>query len=246
MSAKAPPTPNAPVDSPEVMARIHECLPLVDVLARQMRRHVGTSVQFDELVSAGREGLLGAARSFDASRGVPFRCWAALRIRGSMIDGVRKIGGIPRRVYQRLRALEAADAVQDAHVEADAGATAPEATTADRRLGSSLATMATTMAAAMLAPQAAFREGEEAVDPSLTPEESYERAELLSLVRTAIGKLPDSERTLLEKHYFGGLTLDEAAKSIGLSKSWGSRLHARAMESVTKDLARSGKSNRRP
>ena len=52
--------------------------------------------------------------------------------------------------------------------------------------------------------------------------------------------LPDSERTLVERHYFAGETLEQAAASIGLSKSWGSRLHARAIEAIARELRRLG------
>jgi len=50
--------------------------------------------------------------------------------------------------------------------------------------------------------------------------------------------LPASERTLIERHYFGDETLEQAAASVGLSKSWGSRLHARAIDAIAKELRR--------
>lgn len=51
-----------------------------------------------------------------------------------------------------------------------------------------------------------------------------------------MGALPTVERTLLERYYLGDVTLDEAARSMGLSKSWGSRLHARAVQTLARDL----------
>ena len=59
-------------DSPEVLERFHSQLSLVETIAAHIRRSVGASIEFDDLVGAGREGLLDAARRFDASRGVPF------------------------------------------------------------------------------------------------------------------------------------------------------------------------------
>ncbi len=83
------------IDSPEVLARLTEGLDLVDLVARQLRRQFGPYVQYDDLVSQGREALLAAARSFDPERGLVFRRWANLRVRGAMIDSVRS-GGIFR------------------------------------------------------------------------------------------------------------------------------------------------------
>jgi len=223
-------------DAPEVLARFRDELDLVDVNARQVARRLSaTSVTLDDLRSFGREGLLQAARSFDAARGVPFRRWANLRIRGAIIDGVRQWGHLPRRVYQELRALSAADRVEEAYDEEQAGtpATTPEA--ADARLTSYLAGMATAMAVGSLSAGDDVDPGERA--PS--PEELVTTAELVARVKAIVQRLPDAERTLIERHYFGDETLDQAAASLGLSKSWGSRLHARAIERIAKEM-RSG------
>ncbi len=56
--------------------------------------------------------------------------------------------------------------------------------------------------------------------------------------RAAVEGRPEAERHLLVRHYFEGVSFDEAAKEIGLSKSWASRLHARAIEGLAKDLKR--------
>lgn len=219
-------------DAPDVLARFHSELDLVDVNARQVARRIATtSVTLDDLRSFGREGLLQAARSFDGSRGVPFRRWANMRIRGAMIDGVRQWGHLPRRVYQELRTLAAGDAVQEA-LEEDQGAipaATPEA--ADRRLTAYLAGIATAIAVGSMAGQEDVADGRE---PS--PEEIASKAELARQVRAIVQRLPDAERTLIERHYFGDETLDQAAASLGLSKSWGSRLHARAIDRIAREL----------
>src|ERR1700690_4553925 len=100
--------PLAPADAPETVARIHEGMPYVEIIAREVRHPLG-GVNLDDLRSAGNEGLVSAARSFDASLGVPFRRWANLRVRGAMLDAVRGLGYLPRRVHNRLRAIEAGD-----------------------------------------------------------------------------------------------------------------------------------------
>ena len=225
-------------EAPDVLARFHAELDLVDIIARQLGRRVSRMVSLDDLRSFGREGLLQAARSFDASRGVPFRRWANVRIRGAMIDGLRQWGSLPRRLYRELRAFEAADRVLEAYDEEDAAspATTPEA--ADARLTSYLAGLATAIAVGTMV--AAPRESIDAEGRDVTPEDLLGEAELLARVKEIVRDLPVQERTLVERHYFGGDTLDDAAASLGLSKSWGSRLHARAIEAIARELRKSG------
>jgi RNA polymerase sigma factor for flagellar operon FliA len=224
-------------DSPEVLARIEEGLPLVDVLARQMRRHLGPHVQVDDLASHGRETLLTAARSFDPEKQIPFRRWATLRIRGAMIDSARQGGNLPRRMYRKIRALQAADLVHENANEENATSPPPTPEAADARLDDQLATAAMAMAMGFLS----MKRGDaldRAHDPDRSPESSVGEAELVARIRSAIAERPEQERALLTRHYFDDLTVEEAAKELGLSKSWGCRLHARALEGVAKSLKR--------
>ena len=234
-STRAPVVPQTR-DTPETLARFSAELSLVEVCARQIARRIGAVVTLDDLRSFGREGLLAAARTFDASRGVPFRRWANMRIRGAMIDGVRKWGELPRRVYRELRALEAGDRVLEVYDEEDAAnpALTPEA--ADARLNAYLAGMATAIA---LGTMVAVGESSDGEGGDATPEDLVGRAELGMRLREIVKKLPDRERTIIERHYFGEETLDAAAAALGLSKSWGSRLHARAIEIIGRELRQS-------
>jgi RNA polymerase sigma factor for flagellar operon FliA len=225
-------------DPPDIMARFHAELDLVEVVARQVGRAVGQAATLDDLRSFGREGLLHAARSFDASRGVPFRRWANLRIKGAMIDGVRAWGNLPRRLYSKLRGMEAGDRMLWAYDEEDSASPATTAEDADARLSSYLAGIATAIAVGTMT--AAPRDNVSPEGRDVTPEDLLADAEMLARVKEVVAQLPEQERTIVERHYFGGEQLDEAAASLGLSKSWGSRLHARAIESIAKALKRSG------
>jgi RNA polymerase sigma factor for flagellar operon FliA len=155
-----------------------------------------------------------------------------------MIDGLRQWGSLPRRLYRELRGMEAGDRVLETYDEEDAAnpATTPEG--ADARLTSYLAGLATAIAVGTMV--AAPRENVDPEGREVTPEDLLAEAELLARVKGIVKGLPDQERTLVERHYFAGDTLDEAAASIGLSKSWGSRLHARAIESIARELRKSG------
>lgn len=225
-------------DSPEVLAWVTEGLELVEVLARQMRRQFGPHVQVDDLASQGREALLAAARSFDPDKGVPFRRWANLRVRGAMIDAVRQSGHVPKRVYRKLRALQSADLVHDAANEENAATPPQSPEAADAKLEAQLGTAAMAMAFAFLS----MRQGEaleEALDPDHSPESNVGQAELLDHVRAAIAERPEQERMLLMRHYFDDVTFEEAARELGLSKSWASRLHSRAIEAIARSFKRS-------
>ncbi len=225
-------------DAPHVLARFHAQLDLVDIVARQMARRIARALTLEDLRSFGREGLLQAARTFDESRGVPFRRWANVRIRGAMIDGMRQWGGLPRRVYRELRALEDGDRMLETYDEEDAAASAPTPEAADARLTAYLAGIATAVALGTMF--AASPDDLAASAGDSTPEDLVANAEVAARVRAAVAKLPDRERVLVERHYFGGETLDAAAASLGLSKSWASRLHARAIEIIARDLGKQG------
>jgi RNA polymerase sigma factor for flagellar operon FliA len=63
---------------------------------------------------------------------------------------------------------------------------------------------------------------------------------MIDRIRAIVARLPDAERTLVERHYFADETLDQAAAALGLSKSWGSRLHARAIDAIARELRKGG------
>lgn len=219
----------------EIEARVHEALDLVTAVAHTLRRQLGLRLEVAELESMGREGLLGAARGFDPTRGVPFRRFAYLRVRGAMMDGLRSQGGVPRAVYRKLRALEASDRAAEGRLEDDAAAPPASAEAADERLDAHLASAAMAMAAGFLAASSAGLEHVED-EESLSPEDAVAEKETLEAVRAIIARRPEAERVLLERHYFGGVNFDEVARDLGLSKSWASRLHTRALEAVAKEM----------
>jgi RNA polymerase sigma factor for flagellar operon FliA len=226
-----------PVDPPDVLARVREGLDLVDVLARHLQRRLGPATPLDELRSGGNEALLLAARSYDPARGVPFRRWAALRIKGAMFDAMRAHGALPRRVYRQLRALETATLTEEARLEEDAAHPPRTPEEADTRLTAHLASLATSMTLSLLSTP----EGDEldhAPHEQTSPEEQLAREELRVTIRECIAELPDAERQILEGHFYEDLTIDQTAARMGLSKSWGCRLHARAVEMVARALLR--------
>jgi RNA polymerase sigma factor for flagellar operon FliA len=98
--------------------------------------------------------------------------------------------------------------------------------------------MATAMAVGLLAATGRDDEGRPTLveDPQSSPEEVLGRAELLALVTRAIDELPTAEAELVRRHYLQGERFDHVATELGLSKSWASRLHTRALGRLAKRM----------
>jgi RNA polymerase sigma factor for flagellar operon FliA len=226
-------------ESPEVLERFSSGLTLVDIIARQILRTLGGAAELDELLSFGREGLWDAARRFDASRGVPFRGYANFRVRGAIIDGVRSSARLSRRTHERLNGLQAAARVSEGAQEDLAAPRAPGSGPAEAELalGDHLAAMATAMAAGLIAPTAHGDDGERTlVATDENPEQAYGSAQLREVIQGAIAELPHEEAELVRRHYLEGARFDHVADELGLSKSWASRLHTRALTRLAKRL----------
>lgn len=230
------PAPVKGADAPEVLERFQSQLVLVDIVARQILRTLGAVVELDDLLSFGREGLLDAARRFDGERGVPFRAYANFRVRGAIIDGIRSLAQLPRRAHERLNGLTAALRVSEgAADDTFASPAAPTRAQADQALSDHLAALSAAIAVGLIAPTATGEEGERVqVSAAADPEEAVSRAQLLALVQEAIQALPADEEQLVRRHYLEGERFDHVAQSLGLSKSWASRLHTRALQRLAK------------
>jgi RNA polymerase sigma factor for flagellar operon FliA len=225
-------------DAPEVLALFHEHLALVDGIAGTLARKLGTRVERDDLVAAGREGLLDAARRFDASRSVPFGAYATYRIRGAIIDWVRKSVAVPRRAHERLLALEAASEIN----EGEAGyafrerTLPPSAAAAEEHLADHLAAIAAAATLSVVARgERNVRELPEAAE-SDTPEEAYARAEFFAYVKGVIEGLPEEAGTIVRRHYLDGERLEDIARDLSVSKSWVSRLLTRTTARLARRL----------
>lgn len=230
----------------EILERYQSAVDLVSVVARQVRRAVGPAVGVIELESCGKEGLLDAARRFDVTRRVPFRAYAYLRIRGAILDGVRAIMPMPRRTWEKLRGIEALARVSASLIEDEIsngsdsdepaeGQSPEKASAADAALADYLAAMATAMAVGMLARPVTGECGEPILgDEHDDPEQATLRAERERQLEQAMLELPREEAILVRQHYIEGQRFDLVAEQLGLSKSWASRLHRRAMQRLAR------------
>jgi RNA polymerase sigma factor for flagellar operon FliA len=229
------------VDSTEARERFHACLDLVDVVARQVAKRLTFSVELDELLSSGREGLLDAARRFDPERGVPFRAYANFRVQGAIYDGLRRTSGLPRRALERVAALEAAALASEGEAEFSAARGAHEELgRAEKFLANHLSTMATAAAIRISADRGRPMEAADSLaDARDDPEQAFARAELLDVVRREAAGLPKDEAEVVRRVYFEGQRLEDVAREHGVSLSWASRLHTRAVARLGKRMKRS-------
>jgi len=226
------------VDSPEIQARFESELPLVETVIRQLRSELGP-LEVDACRSFGHEGLLEASRRYEPDRGTSFRRYAGYKIRWAILDGMRSHGRLSRRNYEKVRALQAAVLASEGMTEDAAAAVAGglRGAHADARMGDYLSNMATAMALAFCMPQADEEGGElAAADDARDPEQTAETAELMALAHTHLAELPDKEAAFIRRHFLQGEDIDDIARDLGLSKSWGSRVLARGLASLTKKM----------
>jgi RNA polymerase sigma factor FliA len=202
---------------------------LVDKVVRRLSRELDLSCDPEDLRAWGQQGLLEARQRFDATRGVRFSTFAYYRVRGAVIDGVRKQGWLRRRAYAKLKAFEAADAVSEPVAEQEAQK--PSAS-AEERAAQVSEILGKISAAYLLS---ALGQGDDATPE--TPEEQVDLVMTRQVVQRDLADLPERERALLQSVYFDGATIEEAGARMGLSKSWASRMHAKALERMRRSLS---------
>jgi len=225
-------------------ALLVENLNLVHHVARQLSRSLAVDADFDELVSAGTIGLMTAVRSFDARRGLAFSTFAVPRIRGSILDELRRQDHVPRSVRRKAR-----DIARSRELLMRALGRMPEDSEIAHQLGTDVQTLWRWQA-----------EVEGAVHLSLTPtpgedgstisarveflsndeesaDERLSREDELSLMREAILRLNDQERTVLSLYYFEELKSGDIADVLGISESRVSQIRSKALSRLRTELA---------
>ncbi|NLW06519.1 MAG: FliA/WhiG family RNA polymerase sigma factor, partial [Clostridia bacterium] len=214
-------------------------LPLVNYHIKRLAVKLPRHLEQEDLVSYGIIGLLEAIDRFDPSRGVKFENYASQRVRGAILDALRKAHWAPRTLIEKLRQVgniyrrleqEQGGEVSDAEVAAAAGITVAELLELMER-GSQMALLS-------LEDCLVGRGGEESgsvlgeylIDPqSPDPVEYSERRELHQALIKGLEELKEKDRLVLTLYYYEGLTLKEIGKVMGLSESRICQLHGRAI-----------------
>jgi RNA polymerase sigma factor FliA len=198
-------------------------------LAGQVRKQFNSQFEMEELVAWGQVGLLEAAERFDARVGANFLTFAHYRIKGAIYDGLRKMGALKGGGAVSERANAYLGNLSDR--DGSSGSLEDEV----ERISNAVTGLAMVFGTSLDVGDAL-----QMSDDALPADERMQLEQMRRRVRGAIEKLPEKERKLLQGYYFQNKTLEEAGAEIGQSKSWASRLHARAVERLKQLLEDDG------
>lgn len=222
---------------------IIEYAPLVKVVAGRLSMYLGYNVEYEDLVSYGNFGLIDAIDKYDAAKAVKFETYASLRIRGAILDQIRKMDWIPRTVRQRQKKIDAA--IKE--LEAKNGRNATDQEIADV-LGISreeyLEWQSQMMITNVVSLNEFLEQGSEIpAERNLTqkidvPEEVLERNELKKILAESLELLTEKERKVILLYYYEDLTLKEISNILEVSESRISQLHTKALQKMKNKLGR--------
>lgn len=217
-------------DRAEELVAAH--LDLVRRIAHHLAARLPASVQIEDLVQSGMIGLIEASRQFQAGQGATFATYAGIRIRGAMIDELRRADWTPRSVHRNSRRIAAAIH----QVESREGRAAQ-----DREIAAALevtlddyhAMLQDTASAQILGLEDLFGEDMETdrllPGESAAPGELFERERLRDALAQALAGLPEKERLVLALYYDEELNLREIGAVIELTESRVSQIRSQAL-----------------
>jgi RNA polymerase sigma factor for flagellar operon FliA len=212
---------------------------LVKRIAYHLVNRLPPSVQVEDLIQAGMVGLLEAAAHFDPSQGASFETYAGIRIRGAMLDEIRRSDWTPRSVHRKAR--QVAEAVRE--IENRTGRDAKDSEVVEA-LGVSLKDYHQILVDSTSAKVFSFDSSENpAVDQSNIPENSAGPLEKLTergfheALAKAIEGLPDRERLVMSLYYDDELNLREIGEILGVSESRVCQIHGQAVTRLRARMA---------
>lgn len=226
--------------SPEIREKIIlEYAPLVKVVAGRLSMYLGYNVEYEDLVSYGIFGLIDAIDKFDCLKDVKFETYASLRIRGAILDQIRKMDWIPRTIRQKQKRIDAA--IKEIETQYGRSATDEEIA---RILGISdeeyLDWQSQMKITNVVSLNEFLEQGSEVSNEAGStksaafdsPEEILERDELKKMLTQALELLTEKERKVIILYYYEDLTLKEISNILEVSESRISQLHTRALQKM--------------
>ena len=211
---------------------IQEHSELVRRIAYHLIARLPATTEVEDLIQSGMMGLLEAARNFDPSRGASFATFAGIRIRGAMIDEVRRHDWTPRSVHQKHR--QVTQAINE--IENETGRHAEPAQVAER-LGISLDDYYDIVRDSAVSKLYSL---DESVDDStqsrrilsedaMTPDDAVEGDQFRQEIANEIRRLPEREQLVLSLYYERELNLQEIGAVLGVSESRVCQIHGQAL-----------------
>lgn len=220
---------------------VAEFAPLVKRIAHHMMAKLPASVQVDDLVQAGMIGLLDAINRYEDSLGAQFETYAAQRIRGAMLDELRRADWLPRSLRKKMRRIEAAVNALEQRLGCP-----PSENELANELNVSLAEYHEILQDArggQLIYYEDFRQDDDGhfldhrcPDPENNPLEDMLDADLRSTLIKAIEDLPPREKLVMGMHYEQEMNLREIGEVLGVSESRVCQLHTQAIARVRSRL----------
>lgn len=219
-------------------ALILDHVPLLHFIVGRMSWDIPGCVDRDDLLGWGMVGLVRAADSWDASRGHKFSTYAYPKIRGAILDELRRMDFLPRGRREKLRQLE--QTVEELEQLHGVPPTPEEIATA---MGVEESVVDEIMHSARVAGNISLDEGPKEglanllADPeSHDPVDSAEWKELKALLVRAISRLPEAEQTVITLYYAEELLLKEIGEVLGVTESRVSQIHSRALYRLNREL----------
>jgi|SRR5690554_2938203 len=212
--------------------RVEDHADLVKRIAYHMMARMPASVQLDDLIQAGMIGLLEAARKYDSSKGASFETYAGIRIRGAIVDEMRRGDWAPRSVHRNSRRV--AEAIN--RLEGREGRDPDDAEIA-AELGVDLneyhSMLNDTNASRLFSYEETFDDDASASDIAMASEfanplETFTSSSLKQSLAQAITQLPEREKMVLALYYDQELNLKEIGRILGVSESRVSQIHSQA------------------
>ncbi len=224
--------------SPDIREKlIIEYAGLIKVVAGRLSMYLGYTVEYDDLVGYGTFGLIDAIDKFDCLKGVKFETYASLRIRGAILDQIRKMDWIPRTLRQKQKKMELASQ----KLEVIYGRPGTEEELA-RELGISVDELINwqnqTKINNLVSLDEFLEQGSEVkVDINASshfdqPEKVMEREELKVLLAETLESLTENEKKVILFYYYEELTLKEISRILEVSESRISQLHTKALQKM--------------
>ena len=220
---------------------IIEYVPLVKVVAGRLSIYLGSNVEYDDLVSYGIFGLIDAIDKFDYGKGIKFETYASLRIRGSILDQIRKLDWIPRSVRQKQKAIDTAMKSLEKEIGpnySDSDMAKELGITEDEYLN----WLSQTNISNISSIEDFLEQGNEVKASTnrsyarIEPEKVVEESELKEKLDEALNLLTEKEKKVVVLYYYEDLTLKEISKVMEVSESRVSQLHSKALKKLKNGL----------
>lgn len=226
--------------TPELREKIIlEYAPLVKLVAGRLSMYLGYNVEYDDLVSYGIFGLIDAIDKYDYAKEVKFETYASLRIRGAILDQIRKMDWIPRTIRQKQKRIDAV--CKDIETRLGRSAT-------DEEIASELGisddeylewqsqmeiTNVVSLNEYMEQGAEVPAEGNQFTTSRFdSPEENIEKEELKKVLEESLEQLTEKEKKVILLYYYEDLTLKEISNVLDVSESRISQLHTRALQKM--------------